>query len=291
MLEPREGAILTSTKHESEKAKEPELESDLDRMTPNFDDSHIYDEPLQCLQGRGPLPLPPDYKNVHTHQDAPPSYSSTVRFLQTTPLPNSAMLDGFLSSGTTSGQHEASDYSELDTDTMPRLEYGNIGQRLGDSEGSTLGTPDTIDYTNITPHATLPNAYARMPVVASLFKLSHDQPSCNINLNLSTSGGHPRAYETPGRKWSDYQPLLPGERIHSGEYTQIISPQHVQSKYDVPRGQNGKSASLVAEGKAGAPSTVPKVGGDKKERVNTESGDIQEYIEMASVVTQEQCSP
>ena len=292
-FEPREGVILTSTtKMELEKAKEAELESSLDRKTPHLDDNHIYDEPLLCLERRPPLPLPPNYKNVHTHPDAPPCYSSTVRFLQSSPLANSPILNSFLSNGTTSGQHETSDYSELDTNAIPRLEYGNIGQQSGDS---TIGEQRTTGYTNVVSHATQPNAYADLPVVNSSSELSHDQPSCYTNVDLSSQDGCPQAYETPDKKQSRYQQLLPVERVHSGEYTQVSqSPLQVHSGYDVPRGQSGEPASDTTEDETSDPSTVPKVGDDKKEYVNIatqESSDMQDYVEMASVLKQEQCSP
>lgn len=293
-LEHREGVNLTSTKMELEKAKEAELESSLDGKTPYLDDSHIYDEPLQCLEGRAPLPLPPNYKNVRTLPDVPPSYSSTVRFLQSAPLANSPMSDSFLFNGMTSGQHETSDYSGLDTSAIPRLEYGNIGQCSGDS---ALSEQCTTGYSYVVSQATRPNTYAEMPVVTSSPEPSHNQPSCSTNIDLSTKDGHPQTYETPAKKQSDYQPLLSGERLPSGEYTQALqSPDHVHSgEYDVPRGQSGEPAFLhVTEDETSAPSTVPEVGDDKKEYVNIatqESDDLLDYVEMASAFKQEQCSP
>ena len=291
-LEPREGVILTGTKMELEKAKEAELESSMDGQTPHYDYSHIYDEPLQCLEGRAPLPLPPNYKNVRTHPDAPPSYCSTIRFLQSAPLANSPMLDSFLSNGTTSGRNETSDYSKLDTSAIPTLEYGNIGQW---SDDSTVGECGTTGYTDVVSRVTQPNAYAKMPVATSLSEPSHDQPSCSTNIGLSTQDGSPQVYETPAQKQSDYQPLLPGERVHSGKYTQALpSPRHVCSGYDLPRGQSGEPALNVTEEETSVPSTVPEGEDDKKEYINIatqESNDLQDYVEMASILKQEQCSP
>lgn len=299
-IEPREGMDVTTTPTNSmlasdkAKAKEAELETDLDQKPHLFDDGHIYDEPSRCFRERAPLPLPSDYKNVRTHLDAPPSYSSTVRFLQPAPLANSTMLDSFLSNGVTNELHETSDYSELDTSAMQRLEYGNIGHHSGSSEDSPLhDVPGPIDYTNIVSCPADPNHYAEMPGVAPTTSPASEhsrvQPNGDIKGDLAKSrpvlGGRAQAYEIPAKRQSDYQPLLPGERAVSGEYAQA-SPRHLHSVYDVPRTstQSREPPSQPAGEETGHASAV--VAGDKEEYMNATPqalSDMQDYVEMSSV--------
>ena len=305
-MEPRDGIPVTNTdtrsKAESEKLKESELETDLDSKLHFYDDSHIYDEPSQYAQKtREPLPLPPDYKNIRSHSDDPPSYSSTVRFLQSAPLPSTPMLDSFLSNGTANVQNEMSNYSELDTNTMSRLEYGNIGRQSTVSvEGSAAYQDvrvEAIDYTNIVSRPAEPNPYAELPGTtpsAVTSSPSHDPADTYDDVKvdvtaavLAINGRPPHIYETPVKRQSDYQPLLPGPRAPSGEYAQA-SPHHPRTVYDVPRRQ---SEDIGVQSSEQIPQMSVAVGSggngvDKEEEyVNTTAkamNDMQEYVEMSS---------
>ena len=273
---------------------EAEFESDLDNKPYLYDDSHVYDEPSRCLQAQ-PLPLPPDYKNVPAHPDAPPSYSSTVRFLESAPLANSTMLDSFMSNGgTTSGQREASNYSELNTSEMPQLEYGNIGHsstttNTSSELGHTSHDSDAVDYTNVVSHQTEPNPYAELPAgtasnpihnQAADGKAGHGGSSLDAAACLGSSN---QTYDTPVKRQSDYQPLIPGERSSYGEYTQA-SPCHEHSPYDVPRRQN--TSNLVTQQEQQSPGllTHNEAAGDKEKYVNAKctAQEFDMYIEMSS---------
>ena len=296
-LEPREGISSsdTDTKLENEKLKEAELESDMDHKQQYlYDDGHIYDEPSKHFQARDQAPFPPDYKNVRTPSDAPPSYSSTVRFLDSAPLANSTMLNSLMSNGS------AGDYSQLDVSMVPRLEYGNIGTQSRDSSDSSTLQVD-IDYTNIVSQPAEPNPYAELPGIAPVSSSSEttnehsrDQENDDV-LKVDIAGGdratfgRAHVYETPTKRQSDYQPLLPRERASFGEYTQA-SPRHLHSVYDVPRRQSDENFvpqpqpyqhtpthSLAADG-AGKDGEL-----EEYENTTTQAlSDMQEYVEMAS---------
>ena len=281
--------------------KEAHLESDLDNGLFPFDDSHIYDEPSRCMQ---PLPLPPEYRNMPTPPDAPPSYSTTVRFLQSEPLANSTMMDSSMSTSSgggvalTGGQNESNDYSELDTNAMPRLEYGNIGQSATSSEGSKLDA-NTTNYTDIASSSAEPNPYAELPDVAPTSSLAtsaptHDQTGDTMTQKTGTNGAAAvnceRPSDAPANRNSDYQPLLPQRsdgQASSGDYD-YASPHHVRSGYDVPRRQ---SESLVSQREQSPRSVVfGAAAGDKEGYVNTTAqalSDMQEYVEMSSAHREE----
>ena len=296
-LEPRQGISITSPipttgtwcsgKLEDEKMKEAEFESDLDHK---YDDSHVYDEPLKCLQAQ-PLPLPPDYKNVPTHPDAPPSYSSTVRFLDSTPLANSAMMESFMSNRGSSGQPEASNYSELNTSEMPQLEYGNIGQSSTNTNSevgdSSQDSADAVNYTNIVPCQLEPNPYAESPTIATSANPAknqpdHDDKTSNDGGASKGSGSH---YDTPVKRRQDYQPLIPGEQSSYGEYTQA-SPHRECLAYNVPRRQNTDNPVTQQEQSPRPP--MHETDNDKEEYyVETTEGVDDMYVEMASAPREE----
>ena len=288
-LEPRQGISVTSPipttgtngKLDNEKMKEAEFESELDHKY--YDDSHVYDEPLWCLQAQS-LPLPPDYKNVPTHPDAPPSYSSTVRFLDSTPLANSTMMESFMSNRRNSGQHEASNYSELNTCEMPQLEYGNIGKSSTTTNtNSELGSSshdsaDAVNYTNIVPCQLEPNPYAESPAMATSTQNQPDDDDKRAN-DGAASKGNGSHYDTPVKRRQDYQPLIPGERSSYGEYTQT-SLRHERSAYNVPRRQSTDNSVTQREQSPRPP--MHETDNDKEQCVETTEGVDDMYVEMAS---------
>lgn len=291
------------SKSENEKQKEAELETDLDIKPYPYDDSHIYDEPVRSTQAQQPLPGPPGYKNVRSNTDAPPSYSSTVRFMGgATPLATSAGLEGLLSAGAAVGeQRETSNYSKLDTSTMSTLDYGNIGQREQRSMGSSSPRPDSdaVDYTNVVSHPAKHYPYAELslitPTGSSLddTNLSRNQgnggnKNAESATNTHTENNGVQTSDTPARRQSDYQPLIASQRSSYGEYAEA-SPRHLSSPYDVPRRQSETlvSQQLQADGTPPTPlPTVGEAGGPEKEQyVNTTRqavSDMQEYVEMLS---------
>ena len=305
-LEPRQGISVisplptagtwSSSKMDDEKMKEAEFESDLDHK---YEDSHLYDEPLKCLQQDQPLPLPPNYKNIPTHPDEPPSYSSTVRFLDSTPPTNLTMLESFMSNGGGSVQQEASNYSELNISEMPQLEYGNIGNSSATTNTSSeLGNSSrdsaAENYTNIVPHPLELNPYAESPMATSTgaapVNPAHNQPdddgkTANDEAASKRGSSH---YDSPAKRRRDYQPLIPGERSSYGEYTQA-SPRREPSDYDVPRRQS--TDDLVTQHEANPGESMRNEAEKAKgEYVNTpgstEEGDNM-YVEMASAPREE----
>ena len=296
-LEPRQGISTASPiptwssgKVDDEKMKEAEFESDLDHK---YDDNHLYDDPVMCLQQAQPLPLPPDYKNIPTHPDAPPSYSSTVRFLGSTPLANSTMMEGLMSNGGSSGQNEASNYSELNTSEMPQLEYGNIGQsstttntssQLRDSSRDSTA----VNYTNIVSHQLHPDPYshAESPAGAAPASPAQAQPDDDgkrVNDGAVSKGASSSHYDTPVKRRQDYQSLIPGERSSYGEYTQA-SPRHEYSAYDVPQRQSTHDNPVVQlEENPGQlmPNEMDNIKGEYVNTTCTEELDDM-YVEMAS---------
>ena len=145
---------------------EGEFESYLDSKSYLFDDGHVYDEPLKCLQAQ---PLPPlsslDFKNSPSHSVAPPLYSSTIKFQESVPLADSTMLEN---PGEKRGR---SSYSQLNFSEMPHLEYRNVGNssritttnaNSGVGRSASQGS-DVTDYSNIAPPQVEPNSYAVLP--------------------------------------------------------------------------------------------------------------------------------
>lgn len=308
-LEPRQGISATSPiptsgtwssgKLDDEKMKAAEFESDVDHK---YDDSHLYDEPLKCLEQQAqPLPLPPDYKNIPSHPDAPPSYSSTVRFPQANsmPLANSTMMESlFMSNGESSGQHEASNYSELNTSEMPHLEYGNIGQSSATTKtsselGNSLHDSAAVNYTNITSHQLEPNpySYAESPSLATAstnpVQSQSDDDSKIVNGDVAKESGSSH-YDTPTKRRQDYQPLIPGGRSSYGEYTQA-SPSRGRLAYDDIVSQRQTTDSPVSQQLEENPGQLVQneAGNEKEESMNTTAELDDMYVEMASAPREE----
>ena len=310
-LEPRQEISATSPiptsgtwssgKLDDEKMKAAEFESDIDHK---YDDSHLYDEPLRCLERQAqPLPLPPDYKNIPSHPDAPPSYSSTVRFLHADSVPqaNSMMMESlFMSNGESSGQHEVSNYSELNTSEIPHLEYGNIGQSSSTTKtsselGNSLHDSAAVNYTNITPHEFEPSpySYAESPSLATASaNPAQNQPgddsktTVNDDLAKESSSSH---YDTPVKRRQDYQPLIPGGRSSYGEYAQA-SPSRGRLAYDdiIPRRQS--TDNQVSQQSEENPGQLMQneAGNEKEESVNNTTAELDDmYVEMASAPREE----
>ena len=305
-LEPRQGISATSPiptsgtwssgKLDDEKMKAAEFESDIDHK---YDDSHLYDEPLRCLERQAqPLPLPPDYKNIPSHPDAPPSYSSTVRFLHADSVPqaNSTMMESlFMSNGESSGQHEASNYSELNTSEMSHLEYGNIGQSSATTKTSSDSLHDSaaVNYTNIAPHKLEPSpySYAESPSLATASaNPAQSQPgddsktTVNGDAAKESSSSH---YDTPVKRRQDYQPLIPGGRSSYSEYAQA-SPSRGRLAYDVPQRQSTDNPVSQQSEENPGQLVQNEAGNEKEESVNTTTAELDDmYIEMASAPREE----
>jgi hypothetical protein len=308
-LEPRQGMSVTSPipttdtwssgKLDDEKMKAAEFDHETD-IDHKYDDSHLYDEPIRCLQRQAePLPLPPDYKNMPTHPDAPPSYSSTVRFLHadSMPLANSTMMESFMSNGGSSGQHEASNYSVLNTSEMPHLEYGNIGQsstttNTSSELGNSVQDSTAVNYTNVAFHQLEPNpySYAESPSGAitsanpAQNQPDDDRQAVNDEMAKESGSNH---YDAPAKRCQDYQPLIPGERSSYGEYTQV-SPHRGRSAYDVPQRQSTDNNPVTQQLEQNPGQLMQnETDNEKRECVNTTAELDDMYIEMASAPREE----